>query len=134
MNPVLLWKIAKFALPAIAVIALLLAGRAWYNDRMDAAYNRGVLSERAKITKVIEKQNIENRRIEVSIKESIASFTDLLLTKQTKTQEKQLGIIKEIKEETVRENTVYTNCLADAAVLNKMNEIRALGPKAKETP
>ena len=128
MNPIAIWKIAKIVGPIIIVGLLILGIRSWHNGQLHVAYNKGILDEKNRISIVIEKQNVENRRLESSIKDAMDVFSEQLASKAVVRDTKQLGIIKEIQQETIKENTVYTNCLADPAVLARMNELRALGP------
>ena len=128
MNPIAIWKIAKIVGPIIIVGLLILGIRSWHNGQLHVAYNKGILDEKNRISIVIEKQNDENRRLESSIKDAMDVFSEQLASKAVVRDTKQLGIIKEIQQETIKENTVYTNCLADPAVLARMNELRALGP------
>lgn len=127
----MIFKYWKYIALLIAVAGLFASATIWYNNQIDAAYNRGVVAENIKWEKRVAKENSDNRKFEVKLDEVIDAVRKEIRKEEKVRVEKETKYIGTV-ESIIRDNPISAECRVPQEVLDARNEIRKLGPESKQ--
>lgn len=117
------------------LVPLLLAIGAyfWVNHAIDSAYNNGHKAGYSKAEQEfkdkVAEEDKRNREFEERLKDIVGSYGVRIVNEAMERVSKET-ILKETLRETVKNNPVYEQCIADVQAIEQRNLIRELGPKS----
>ena len=118
----------KWLLPIIIVIAAYF----WVTNKIDSArlegYNNGYNVAEMEYKQKVAEEDARNRKFEERLEKIVGDF-GVKIVQQAMERVSKETILKETLKETIKNNPVYEQCVADTQAIDTRNSIRNLGPK-----
>lgn len=118
----------KLILLGLAVVSVLAGVKIWYDNQIEAAFNRGAQSVVEEYKAKVEETNKQNREFEKRMGSIITNYSTSISKAESKRTSAELRQLKKI-EELIAQDTKYNTCEVDDLVIESRNNIRELGPK-----
>lgn len=117
----------KWVLPLIlAIIAYFWVVDA-ISDARKEGYKSGFDAAEVQFKEQVAQENIRNRKFEDRLKVVLGGWGETIIKEASERNTKEITL-KETLRETIKNNTVYEQCVADAQAIEIRNSIRKLGP------
>ena len=121
----------KWLLPIIiAIVAYFWVNNMISNARQEG-YDNGYSVAETEFKEKVAAEDKRNREFEDRLKTIIGDY-GVTIVKEAMERVSKETILKETLRETIKNNPVYEQCIADTQAIEQRNLIRELGPKSKE--
>ena len=123
--PAIVWKLGGGLLVAITIY---ITFTAWLSGVKKESYNNGFTVAEKQIKDLQKKETEKNKKITEDIRLMIQTFGKQAVEKAID-RNKQQNTYKETIIERVKNNPIYSQCVADEETIKHRNAVRAMGPE-----
>jgi len=122
----------KWVLPLLAAIAAYFYVNHLIDTARQEGHDAGYAQAQEEYKTKLAEEDARNRKFEERLKLLLGDW-GVTIVKEAMERVSKETILKETLRETIRDNPVYEQCIADTQAIQTRNQIRALGPiKVKE--
>ena len=123
--PSIFWKIGGGIIVALTIY---ITFTTWLSGVKKESYNSGFTAAEKQIKDLQKKETEKNKQITEDIRVMIETFGKHAVEKAIE-RNKQQNTYKETIIERVKNNPIYSQCIADEETINHRNAVRAMGPE-----
>jgi hypothetical protein len=121
------WKMIAIVVALLATVGYV---KSWYDDQIEAAFNRGSEAVKTEYEEKVKKTNEDNRAFEERMGTIINDYGASFGTSTVQRSGKELKQLNEIKR-LIQQDMKYHSCEVDQSVTDARNKVRDLGPGDK---